>query len=105
MTHFYSLSVLVFQTSNPIDVAGRPGTVHHTLLQKTPGVGNTISPSFELLWIYSKQSDCSLKKIIIREQLTSKLAFQDSESAVRTGFSFIGETTVASTSHECKEMH
>lgn len=39
---FYSHSVLVFQTSNPIDVAGRPGTVHHTLLQKTPGVGNNI---------------------------------------------------------------
>lgn len=62
MTHFYSLSVLVFQTSNPIDVAGRPGTVHHTLLQKTPGVGSTMSPSFGLLWIYSKRSDCSLKE-------------------------------------------
>ncbi|XP_026572022.1 fibrosin-1-like protein [Pseudonaja textilis] len=28
------------QTSNPIDVAGRPSTVHHTLLQKTPGVAD-----------------------------------------------------------------
>lgn len=42
MIQYYSRSVLVFQTSNPIDVAGRPGTVHHTLLQKTPGVGNNI---------------------------------------------------------------
>ncbi|XP_078237837.1 fibrosin-1-like protein isoform X26 [Pogona vitticeps] len=27
-------------TSNPIDVASRPGAVHHTLLQKTPGVSD-----------------------------------------------------------------
>ncbi|XP_040432983.1 fibrosin-1-like protein isoform X36 [Cygnus olor] len=31
-------------TSNPIDVAGRPGTVHHTLLQKTPGVSDPYRP-------------------------------------------------------------
>ncbi|KAH0625544.1 hypothetical protein JD844_015098 [Phrynosoma platyrhinos] len=28
------------KTSNPIDVASRPGAVHHTLLQKTPGVSD-----------------------------------------------------------------
>ncbi|XP_070806689.1 fibrosin-1-like protein isoform X1 [Pituophis catenifer annectens] len=28
------------KTSNPIDVASRPSTVHHTLLQKTPGVAD-----------------------------------------------------------------
>nr|XP_060641661.1 fibrosin-1-like protein isoform X4 [Anolis sagrei ordinatus] len=28
------------KTSNPIDVASRPGPVHHTLLQKTPGVSD-----------------------------------------------------------------
>ncbi|OPJ75145.1 fibrosin-1-like protein isoform A [Patagioenas fasciata monilis] len=32
------------KTSNPIDVAGRPGTVHHTLLQKTPGVSDPYRP-------------------------------------------------------------
>nr|XP_056715836.1 fibrosin-1-like protein isoform X12 [Euleptes europaea] len=32
------------KTSNPIDVASRPGTVHHTLLQKTPGVSDPYRP-------------------------------------------------------------
>ncbi|XP_075754486.1 fibrosin-1-like protein isoform X8 [Pelodiscus sinensis] len=32
------------KTSNPIDVANRPGTVHHALLQKTPGVTDPYRP-------------------------------------------------------------
>ncbi|KAL8180262.1 UNVERIFIED_CONTAM: hypothetical protein K2H54_018032 [Gekko kuhli] len=40
----YGSSAVLLMTSNPIDVASRPGTVHHTLLQKTPGVSDPYRP-------------------------------------------------------------